>query len=165
MPHYQILWDHFLYHCEVTSCTIVRSLSVPLWDVLDISLCGKVCQWPVANFNFFPDTPDSPINKTDHHNRIEILVIHMSPPFFNWTASTKPWKWAVMYLCVRGQRSCICVLGISFCLCLHEFSIKFCNCSDNVIFFCFSFYDLSFSFMVQIGPSLHFLGKKFMIIQ
>jgi hypothetical protein len=131
--------------CEVTYCTIVRSLPVPLWGHFLYHCEMYLIYHYVVKFVsdlwqiliFFPDTPDSPINKTDHHNRIEILVIHMSPPFF-------------IELPVRShesERSCICVLEISFCLCLHELSIKFCNCSDNVIFFSilwlynFQFYD------------------------
>ena len=37
-----------------------------------------------------------------------------------------------MYFCVRGYRLCTCVLGgIDF----YYFSIRICNCYDNVIFF------------------------------
>ena len=38
-----------------------------------------------------------------------------------------------MYLCVRGQRSCICVKGIYFAS-FNHFDILFWNCSDSVVF-------------------------------
>jgi len=46
---------------------------------------------------------------------------------FYWSACTKPGKWVVMYLCVRGFDFA------SF----YDFSIGFLNCSHSVVFFSF----------------------------
>ena len=49
----------------------------------------------------------------------------MTPPLFTEvTVSCKPWKWAVMYMCVRGMTFA------SVC----DISIGFWNCSDSVVF-------------------------------
>ena len=42
----------------------------------------------------------------------EIQLISATFFFFYWSTCTKPGKWTIMYMCVRGQRSCICVLGV-----------------------------------------------------
>jgi hypothetical protein len=47
--------------------------------------------------------------------------------FFYWSACTKPGKWAVSYLCVKGMNF------TSF----YDFSIVFWNCSDSVVYFAF----------------------------
>ena len=58
-----------------------------------------------------------------------------------WSACARQGKWAVMYLCVRGQRSCIYVLCVSLIFAsFYDFDIWFWNYSANVIFFYFSFY-------------------------
>ena len=58
-----------VYHherCELESC---------LWRaVLDTALCDKICQWHAAGGWFSPDTPFSSTNKTDSHDRTEILL-------------------------------------------------------------------------------------------
>ena len=41
------------------------------WDVLDTTLCDKVCQWLVTGRWF---SPVSSTNKTDHHDIAEILL-------------------------------------------------------------------------------------------
>jgi hypothetical protein len=42
--------------------------------VLDTTLCDKVFQWLAIGLWFFPDTPASSTNKTDHHDITEILL-------------------------------------------------------------------------------------------
>jgi len=44
------------------------------WDVLDTTLCDKVCQWLVTDQSFSPGTPVSSTNKTDRHDIAEILL-------------------------------------------------------------------------------------------
>ena len=57
------------YHhssCEFEPCS---------WrGVLDTTLCDQVCQWLVAGQWFFPGTPVSSTNKTDHHGISELLL-------------------------------------------------------------------------------------------
>ena len=43
-------------------------------SLLDASLCDQVCQLPVADRWFSPDTPISSTNKTDHHGITDILL-------------------------------------------------------------------------------------------
>jgi len=45
-------------------------------DVLDTTLCDKICPWLTAGWWFSPDTPDpvSSTNKTDHQDIIDILL-------------------------------------------------------------------------------------------
>jgi hypothetical protein len=42
--------------------------------VLDTTLCDDVCQCLATGWWFSPGTPDSPINKTDHHNIAKLLL-------------------------------------------------------------------------------------------
>jgi hypothetical protein len=56
-------------------------ISLTLWvripfsrDVLDTTLCDKVCQWLAAGRWFSPGTLISSTNKTDSHDIIEILL-------------------------------------------------------------------------------------------
>jgi hypothetical protein len=42
--------------------------------VLDATLCDKVCQWLAISRWFYPGTPVSPANKSDHHDITEILL-------------------------------------------------------------------------------------------
>jgi len=44
------------------------------WSVIDTTLCDKVCQWIVTGCWFYPGTPISSTNKSDHHNITEILL-------------------------------------------------------------------------------------------
>ena len=63
-----------------------------------------------------------------------------------WSACTKSDKWAVMYLCVRGQRSCIYVLGVSNVPTIYDFDIWIWNFPDSMVFFYFfSFYYICFA--------------------
>jgi hypothetical protein len=43
-------------------------------DVLDATLCDKVCQWLEAGRWFSPGTPVSSTNKIDRHDITEILL-------------------------------------------------------------------------------------------
>jgi len=55
--------------------------------VFDITLCDKVYQWLVTGWWFSPGTPVSSINKTDCHDKTEILlkmeltIITLTPSF------------------------------------------------------------------------------------
>jgi hypothetical protein len=44
------------------------------WDVLNTTLCDKVCQWLGTGQWFSPGTPVSSTNKTDHHDIAKILL-------------------------------------------------------------------------------------------
>ena len=44
------------------------------WDVLDTTLCGKVCQGFATSRWFSPGSPVSSSNKTVHHDIIQILL-------------------------------------------------------------------------------------------
>jgi hypothetical protein len=43
-------------------------------DVLDTTLCNKVCQWLAAGRWFVPATPVSSTNKTERHDITEIVL-------------------------------------------------------------------------------------------
>ena len=59
-------------------------------DVLDTTLCDKVCQWLATCRWFFPGTPFSS-NKTDRHDMIEIfLKVALNTKKQNW--------WGVFYI-------------------------------------------------------------------
>ena len=47
--------------------------------VHDTTLFYKVCQWLATGRWFFPGTPDSSTNKTDHHDITEILLKRHKP--------------------------------------------------------------------------------------
>ena len=42
--------------------------------ILYTTLCDKVCLWLVTHLWFYPNTPVSSTNKTDHHDMKEILM-------------------------------------------------------------------------------------------
>ena len=44
------------------------------WDVLDTTLCDKVCQWLATGQWLSPGPSVSSTNKTDHHDITEILL-------------------------------------------------------------------------------------------
>jgi hypothetical protein len=46
----------------------------PRLGVLDATLCDKVYQWLAVGRRFFPGTPVSSTNKSDHHDIAEILL-------------------------------------------------------------------------------------------
>jgi hypothetical protein len=59
----------------------ISVISWPLWvriplrrDVLDATLCDKVCQWLAASLWFSPGNPVSSTNTTDRHDITEILL-------------------------------------------------------------------------------------------
>jgi hypothetical protein len=52
--------------CEFDPCS---------WqNVLDTTLCDKVCQWLASGPSFSPGPPVSSTNKTDRHDITEILL-------------------------------------------------------------------------------------------
>ena len=60
---------------SVPITTNVVNLNTRSWrDVLDTTLCDKVCQWLATGRCFFPGTPVSSTNKTDRHDITEILI-------------------------------------------------------------------------------------------
>ena len=50
----------------------------------------------------------------------------VEPSTYYWSGITKPYKWSVIYLCVR------CIDCASF----YHFAIWFWNCSESVVYFC-----------------------------
>jgi len=56
-----------------------------------------------------------------------MIKIFLNPATFYWSASTKPEKWAVIYLCVKV------IDFFSF----YDFDILFWSCSESVVFFVF----------------------------
>ena len=52
----------------------VRTLFMVRCTRYNITICDKLCQWLATGWRFSPGTSDSSINKTDHHNIIEILL-------------------------------------------------------------------------------------------
>ena len=71
MRSYDSLFTYAIRTYHNRSCEFeFRSLR----SVLDTTLCGKVCEWLVAEQLFSPGTQISSTNKTDHHNIAEILL-------------------------------------------------------------------------------------------
>ena len=57
------------HDCIVVGFTTTCAIGACSWrDVLDTTICNKICQW------FSPGTPVTSTNKTDHHNITEILL-------------------------------------------------------------------------------------------
>ena len=83
----------------------------------------------------FGEIVNQEASKRDLFNIIDSLYY-----FFYWCACTKPLRWEVMYLCVRG---------IDFAS-FYDFSIVFRNCSYCVVFFVFYFIILLFSVLDAI---------------
>ena len=62
----------------------------------------------------------------------------LTPTTFYWSACTKPEKWAVIYLCVRGiDFASFCNFSIGFWWYFWFFFSRFLNCSNSVVFFVF----------------------------
>ena len=80
--------DHmgWIYNYICNQCLSLLSLWVwiPLrWDVLDTSLCDKVCQWLATGRWFSLCTPVSSTNKTDCQDITEILLkVALNPEIF-----------------------------------------------------------------------------------
>ena len=51
---------------------VVSSKPSSWWDVLDTTICDKVCQWLATGQWFSPGNPVSSTNKTDRHDITEI---------------------------------------------------------------------------------------------
>ena len=62
-------------------------------------------------------------DKQDNSGKKKVNTLFNSTTFY-WSACTKPGKWVVMYLCVRG---------IDFAS-FYDFDIWFWNCSNSGIF-------------------------------
>ena len=63
------------YLCNQCLSPLMLWLWIPLKrDVLDATLCDKVCQWFAAGRWFSWGTSVSSTNKNDHHNITEILL-------------------------------------------------------------------------------------------
>jgi hypothetical protein len=61
--------------CTYSCKSNYRVRSYRSWrDVLDTTLCDKVCQLLVTGRSFSPGTPVSSTNKTDRHDINEILL-------------------------------------------------------------------------------------------
>ena len=63
------------YLCNQCLSSLKLWVRTPLrWNVLDTTLCDKVCQFLVAGRWFSTGTPVSSTSKTDHHDITEILL-------------------------------------------------------------------------------------------
>jgi hypothetical protein len=70
--HGSWIYTHLCNQCLLSLTLWVR---IPLRrGVLDTTLCDKVCQWLAAGLWFSPGSPFFSINKTDHHDKTEILL-------------------------------------------------------------------------------------------
>jgi hypothetical protein len=67
-----IVWVSLLKHSRLLS--LPSDTNSLRWDVLDTTLCDKVCQWLGTGQWFSPGTPVSSTNKTDHHDIAKILL-------------------------------------------------------------------------------------------
>ena len=71
-------WSHgsWIYNCLCNLCISPLKLFGPRsWrDVLDTTLCDKVCQWLATGRWFSPGTAVSSTNKTDRHDSTEIVL-------------------------------------------------------------------------------------------
>ena len=73
------LWSYgswiykYLYNQCLSPLTLWVRISL-MQCVLDTTLCDKVCQWLTAGRLFSPGTPVSSTNKTDCHDKTEILL-------------------------------------------------------------------------------------------
>jgi hypothetical protein len=71
-----------IFFVKYYSCLFFwNSLASVMWilsrswrGVLEITLCDKDCQWLAVGRWFSPGTPVSSANKTDHHDKTEILL-------------------------------------------------------------------------------------------
>ena len=63
------------YQCNQCLSPLTLWVGIPFrQDVIDTTICDKVCQWLVAGQWFSPGTPVLSTNKTDHHDITEILL-------------------------------------------------------------------------------------------
>ena len=76
-----ILWWFDLYlpmHTQSLS-PLTLWVRIPLMrDVLDATLCDKVCQWLETDLWFYPGTPVSSTNKTDRQNKVVLNGITLN---------------------------------------------------------------------------------------
>jgi hypothetical protein len=67
---FPFLWN--IYSLDVT--ILVKNLILYCSSVLDKTLCDTVCQWLATGRWFSPGTPVSSTNKTDQHDKTDILL-------------------------------------------------------------------------------------------
>jgi hypothetical protein len=70
-------YDSWIYNYLCIQC--LSPLKLWVWTQLrrgelDTTLCDKVCQWLATGWWFSPGSPVSSTNKTDHHDKTEILL-------------------------------------------------------------------------------------------
>jgi hypothetical protein len=71
-------WIYY-YLCNQCLSPLTLWVRTPLKrDVLDTTLCDKVCRWLAAGRWFSPDTPVSSSNKTDCHDITVILLLKVA---------------------------------------------------------------------------------------
>ena len=87
--------------------------------------CSFVTQSPVYIIIYYAQ----PLKQKCIDYNVRYNKTSLTTPLFNWSACTKPRKWAVMYLCVR----CI---DFTFC---YDFDIWIWNCSYSGHLFFFHF--------------------------
>ena len=76
-PSWSWTYGSWIYNYLCNQCLSPLMLWVRIllrWGVLDTTLCDKVCQWLAAGQWFSLGTPVSSTNKTDHHDKSEILL-------------------------------------------------------------------------------------------
>jgi hypothetical protein len=59
-----------VYLLPPLACWVIETKN----NVLDTTLCDKVCQWLATGRWFSPGTPDTSTNNTDRHDKTEILL-------------------------------------------------------------------------------------------
>jgi hypothetical protein len=70
----------YVWHRSYVNGNCVRMIRTPpRRDVLDTTICDKVCQWLEAGRWFSPGIPVSSMNKTDNWNIVKSSVKHPNP--------------------------------------------------------------------------------------
>ena len=75
-PSWSWSYGSWIYNYVCNQCLSPLTLWVRIpfrWDILDTTLCDKICQWLAACQWFSPGTPISSTNTTDRHDVAEIL--------------------------------------------------------------------------------------------
>ena len=77
LPSWSWSYGNWIYNYLCNQCLSSPTLWVPIplrRDVLDTTLCDKVCNWLATVRWVFPGNPISSTNKTDRHDIAEILL-------------------------------------------------------------------------------------------
>jgi hypothetical protein len=75
---HMVVW-FYNYICNQCLSPLMLWVRIPLSrNVLDTTLCDKVCQWLATGQWLSPGTPISSTNKTDHHDINTITLTHNS---------------------------------------------------------------------------------------